>query len=230
MKNCGAVIVAAGSGRRMNSDKNKVFLSIDAVPILARTLMTFQNCDKIDSIVVVTRKCDFECARQIKNEYNIEKLTSIVEGGSERQQSVLNGLLALGSEFEYVAIHDGARCLVSEADISNCIEDAKKYGAAALGVASKDSIKKINENNFIECDIDRKTVINIQTPQIFKYSKILSAHEKAKKESIFSTDDTSLYLSYGEKVFITNGSYENIKITTREDIDLAKLIIKRRNS
>ena len=121
MKNCGAVIVAAGSGRRMNSDKNKVFLSIDAVPILARTLMTFQNCDKIDSIVVVTRKCDFECARQIKNKYNIEKLTSIVEGGSERQQSVLSGLLALGSEFEYVAIHDGARCLVTESDISNCI-------------------------------------------------------------------------------------------------------------
>ncbi len=227
MKKCGAIIVAAGVGRRMNSNKNKVFLPLKNVPLLAKTLTAFQNCNKIGGIVVVTRDCDFDEVLKIKADYNISKLIKVTMGGNERQESVLNGLEALGNDFDFVAIHDGARCLVSETDILSCIADAEKYGAAALGVPAKDSIKKIDELGFIECDIDRKTAINIQTPQVFKYDEILSAHKQAREQSLTVTDDTALYSFFGKKVFVTIGSYENIKITTREDIDLAQLILNR---
>ena len=228
MHTCGAVIVAAGSGRRMKSDKNKVFLEIDGIPVLARTLMVFQHCEKIGGIVVVTRKGDIEQVENIKKKYNINKLYAVTVGGEERMQSVLNGLEALGSKYEYIAIHDGARCLVEESDIINCINDAEKYGAAALGVPAKDSLKKTDESGFIECAIDRKNAVNIQTPQVFKYLQIVSLHRRAAEKHIFVTDDTSLLTDCGEKVFVTAGSYDNIKITTKDDLDLARLIIDRR--
>lgn len=230
-----ALVAAAGSGSRMNSGadengvaKNKMFLPLMGKSVLAHTLLAFENCDEISAIVVVTRDYDIEAVNEIKNKYNIKKIVLITEGADTRQGSVLKGLEVLPGQTDFVLIHDGARCLIEEADIKKCLEAARKYGAAAPGVAVKDSIKKIDENGFIVCDVERKNLINIQTPQVFEAKEILSLHRKAKEKNFSATDDTALFSHYGKKVYITEGSYENLKITTAEDMILAQQILKNR--
>lgn len=224
-----ALIAAAGSGKRMNSgDKNKMFLDLCGKNVLAHTLLAFEASGCIDAIVVVTRKCDIEAVEKIKDEYNISKLVCITGGADTRQGSILKGLENLPKQTDFVFIHDGARCLIEEKDIKECFEAAKKYGAAAPGVKVKDSIKKTDENGFIECDIERENLINIQTPQVFSADEILTLHKRAEAENFSTTDDTALFTHYGKRVYVTNGSYENLKITTVEDLILAERILNNR--
>lgn len=214
-----AVIVAAGSGTRMKAGKNKVFLELLGKTILEHTVSAFQNMPMIDEIIVVTN--EIEEAKKILSKYS--KLKEIVAGGAVRGESVQNGLKAATGDF--VAIHDGARALVLQEDIENVLNAAMEFGAAALGVKCKDTLKMADENGFISKTLDREFLYNIQTPQVFKLSDILEMYEKC--DEVF-TDDCALAEKYGQMVKIVDGSYDNIKITTPDDMDLAERILKKR--
>lgn len=219
-----AVIVAAGSGVRMGAKGNKVFLKLAHCTILEHTLNTFEAHKQIDNIVLVVRECDMlKCKKLIKS---INKPVKLVTGGATRQASVFNGLMAI-PDTDIAVIHDGARALVTEKVISDTICDAKKYGAAAAGVLCKDSLKCADSEGFISATIDRDSTYQIQTPQIFKYEEILRAHKIAEDDKFLATDDCALYEKYIGKIKITQGSYDNIKLTTPEDMVVAKNIMKK---
>lgn len=214
-----AVIVAAGSGTRMKAGKNKVFLELLGKTILEHTVSAFENMPKISEIIVVTN--EIEEAEKILSNY--KKIKAIVAGGSIRGESVKNGLKA--STGDFVAIHDGARALIKSEDIENVLNAAVEFGAAALGVKCKDTLKMADEDGFISGTLDREFLYNIQTPQVFKLSEITKMY--AKCDEVF-TDDCALAEKYGIKVKIVDGSYDNIKITTPDDMDLAERILRKR--
>ena len=214
-----AVIVAAGSGTRMKAGKNKVFLELFGKTILEHTVSAFENLDMIDEIIVVTNETDE--AKKILSKY--KKIKEIVPGGGVRGESVQSGLKKASGDF--VAIHDGARALIAREDIENVLNAALEYGAAALGVKCKDTLKIADDAGFISGTLDREFLYNIQTPQVFRLSEITEMYEKC--DEIF-TDDCQLAEKNGIKVKIVDGSYDNIKITTPDDLDLAERILKKR--
>lgn len=214
-----AVIVAAGMGKRMGAGMNKAYLMLCGRTILENTVSVFEKCGKIEEIIVVTDDTE-KCRELLKG---FKKVTAVVLGGKTRQDSVKNGLKASSGEF--VAIHDGARALICEHDIERVIFEAEKYGAAALGVKCKDTLKTADENGFIKETVNRDFVYQIQTPQVFKRIEIEKAHEKA--DGSF-TDDCGVMESTGKRIKIVEGSYENIKITTPEDLITAEKILEKR--
>ena len=219
-----AVIVAAGSGKRMGAKENKVFLNLFDKPILAYTLETFQQCKSIDSIVLVTRECDIGLCQNIISRYNITKTENIVVGGTTRQQSVYNGLNKVCKNTDIVVIHDGARALIEKNQIEETIKYAKEYGASAVGVKCKDTLKQIDQNGFIANTINREVTYNIQTPQTFRADVIRQAYENAEKTGFIGTDDCSLVENIGGAIRIIDGDYTNIKVTTPDDLPIAQAI------
>lgn len=221
-----AIIVAAGKGKRMGANVNKQFLNINNNPVLYYSLNTFSKSKLIDGIVVVCAKDEIEyCRKEIVERYKIEKVLKVVAGGEERYNSVYNGLKEL-QDCEIVLIHDGARPFVTERIIRDGIENAKLYGACACGVVPKDTIKIRDENGFSYKTPDRNKLFSVQTPQCFKYSLIFDCHSKLSQSNINVTDDTSVAELYGNKVYLYEGSYDNIKITTPGDIYIAEKIIE----
>ena len=191
--------------------------------VLEYTLSTFAAHPKIDDIVIVVRECDApKCQKLVKY---INKPIKIVTGGATRQESVFCGL-KVASGTDIAVIHDGARAMVTEKIISDTICDALNYGAAAAGVLCKDSLKSADNEGFIATTIDRASTYLIQTPQIFKYKEILKAHQDAIDEKFSATDDCALYERYVGRIKITEGSYDNVKLTTPEDMVIAKNILK----
>jgi 2-C-methyl-D-erythritol 4-phosphate cytidylyltransferase len=162
---------------------------------------------------------------EIINKYNLTKVTGFVEGGRERQESVYNGLRAI-ENCNVVAIHDGARPFISDYLIEKGIVYAEKYGACACGVKPKDTIKIVDSNGFSIDTPNRDSLISVQTPQCFDYDVILQCHKKAATENFKATDDTMIVERYGHKVYLYEGDYKNIKITTPEDILLGEEILK----
>lgn len=221
-----AVIVAAGRGTRMGADVNKQFLNIMDKPILYYTLKAFENCSLIDDIILVTAAREMEyCKNDILAKYDIKKVSDIVEGGLERQHSVYNGLMACRN-CDIVLIHDGARPFVDNRIIKEGILFAREYGACTCGVQPKDTIKLKAGNGFSESTLDRDLLFAVQTPQCFKYDVIVSCHEKAFKDDVKATDDTSIAEYCGYKVYLYEGSYNNIKITTPEDLVIGEKILE----
>ncbi len=220
-----AVILGAGKGSRMKLGYNKQFLELRDEPIIIRNIRTFENHCEIDGIYIVSSKDEIDKFKELIKKYDFKKVRGIIEGGKERADSVLNALRGI-EECNIVLIHDGARPFVSENIISEGIKYAEKYGAAAPGVKVKDTIKKINEDGFSIGTVDREVLVSIQTPQCFKYKDILRAHEFAKKNDIILTDDTSAIETLGIHSYIYSGDYNNIKITTAEDIAIAEKILE----
>lgn len=223
-----AIIVAGGRGKRMGAAINKVFLPLCGKEILSHTLTAFENCKTVDDIIVVTGADDIPAVYKIAERDGISKLTAVTEGGAERQNSVYNGLCAASGGI--AVIHDGARCLITPEEIEAVIADAVKYGAAAIGVTVKDTLKAIDENGRITGTIDRERTVQIQTPQVFKLHEIKTLHERAAADKITVTDDCSVFEHYGRDIHVTIGTYENIKLTTPGDIAIGEEILKRRNS
>lgn len=223
-----AIIVAGGRGKRMGASVNKVFLQLCGREILAHTMTAFEECGMVDEIIVVTGTDDIPLVRSIAERDGISKLTAVTEGGAERQNSVYNGLCVAAGDV--AVIHDGARCLITPAEIEAVICDALKYGSAAIGVTVKDTLKAIDENGTITGTIDREHTVQIQTPQVFILEDIKALHERAAADKITVTDDCSVFEQYGREVHVTIGTYENIKLTTPEDITIGEEILKRRNS
>lgn len=224
-RNC-AIILAAGKGSRMGQNINKQYLEIKDHPILYYTLKAFTLCDCIDEIIVVVAEGEMEyCRQEIINKYNFLKVVDVIIGGIERQDSVLNGLMAVHN-CEIVLIHDGARPFINESIIKNAILYANLYGATACGVKPKDTIKIVDSSGFSMKTPDREMLFCVQTPQAFKYDLILKCHMKISKEGVRVTDDTMVVERYGNKVYLYEGSYNNIKVTTPEDLELGKQILE----
>ena len=223
-----AVIVAAGGSVRMGSGDSKQFLPLLGNPAIFYTLGAFQRCDMIDEIVVVCRAQDISRIEALCRGSGFDKVSAVVEGGSCRGESVRNGVSAVSEKAAYFAIHDGARPLITEEDISAVVNAALETGAATLGTAVTDTIKIAGANNVITGTPDRSTLRAVQTPQVFErelYSFALSEAEDAL-DSV--TDDCSLIEKMGGEVTIVEGSRENIKLTTPIDLVIAESILSKR--
>ena len=222
----GVVIVAAGSGSRMKMNINKQFIKLNDKEIIAHTIEKFYNHKNIDEIVVVIKEEEGSYFKNgILNKYNFNNI-KIAFGGNERQDSVYNGLKALNENCEIVLIHDGARPFVSDQIINSCIEEAKNHNAVVVGVPVKDTIKVINENNDIVDTPERSNLWAVQTPQTFNYDILVKSYEDAFKGGFYGTDDAMLVERIGYRVKMIEGSYNNIKITTPEDIEIGTQILK----
>ncbi|WP_294373253.1 2-C-methyl-D-erythritol 4-phosphate cytidylyltransferase [uncultured Clostridium sp.] len=220
-----AIVLAGGRGKRMGSVQSKQYIDLNGKPILYYTLNRFISNENIDKVILVIPKDETQfCQREILEKYNL-KVDEIAFGGKERQDSVYNGLKkAEGSDI--VLIHDGARPFVSDKIIENGIKYAKLYGAAAPGVMPKDTIKVKNEKGFSLETPDRNTLVAVQTPQVFDYKMICECHEKIKENKIEVTDDTMVAEIFNNNVYLYEGDYTNIKITTPEDLILAQYLVE----
>jgi len=223
-----AVIPAAGEGKRMNSKKQ--FLELNGRPVLDITVSVFDECQSIDDIIVVVAKEDIRLTKDLLKER--KKVKSIVVGGAERQDSVYNGIEAIKpeSEDDIVVIHDAARPLITKEIISSVVIEAKTSKAVVVGVPSKDTVKTVSPENIIMETLDRASIWLVQTPQAFHYSVIKQAYERAQRIKYKATDDSKLVERMGISVKMVMGSYENIKITTKEDLAIAEAMLKGRGN
>lgn len=221
-----AIILASGKGKRMGSAISKQFIDIKGKPIIYYTLKKFSENKKIDNIIVVLPEDEVKYFKEnILKKYEL-RINKIVIGGKERQDSVYNALKSLkNSSTDIVLIHDGARPFISERIINEGIKFAEIYGAAAPGVMPKDTIKVKNEKNFSIDTPNRANLVSIQTPQVFKFDEILECHEKIRYNGEKVTDDTMVVEKYGYSVYLYDGEYTNIKVTTPEDLILAERLI-----
>ena len=221
-----AIILAGGKGKRMGSAISKQFIDIKGKPIIYYTLKKFSENKKIDNIIVVLPEDEVKYFKEnILKKYEL-RINKIVIGGKERQDSVYNALKSLkNSSTDIVLIHDGARPFISERIINEGIKFAEIYGAAAPGVMPKDTIKVKNEKNFSIDTPNRVNLVSIQTPQVFKFDEILECHEKIRYNGEKVTDDTMVVEKYGYSVYLYDGEYTNIKVTTPEDLILAERFI-----
>ncbi|MDB2152994.1 2-C-methyl-D-erythritol 4-phosphate cytidylyltransferase [Clostridium butyricum] len=220
-----AIVLAGGRGKRMGSVQSKQYIDLNGKPILYYTLNHFINNKNIDKVILVIPEDELEfCRNEVLDKYNL-KIDSIAFGGKERQDSVYNGLKkADGSDI--VLIHDGARPFVSERIIEEGIKYAGMYGAAAPGVMPKDTIKVKNQESFSLETPDRNNLVAVQTPQVFDYNIIFGCHKKVKEKHLDVTDDTMVVEIFGNDVYLYEGEYTNIKITTPEDLILAQYLVE----
>ena len=222
-----AVIVSAGKGHRFMEGKKKQFHFLEGKPILAHTLDKFEACPLIRSILLVVGQEDMDyCLKEVVEKFEFKKVSQIVPGGKRRQESVKNGIDALSKNVEVVAIHDGVRPFVTNAMIEDSIQFAVRYGAVVLAMPVKETIKMSNPDGTVLKTLDRESLWQIQTPQTFQVNIIKEAYYRATKDGFVGTDDASLVEHLGVTVHILPGSYTNIKITTPEDLLLAKLFLK----
>ncbi len=222
-----AIILAAGRGTRMGAKFNKQYLYLKGKPIIAHTLNAFERNQLIDEIILVINQDDIElCEKNILEKYRFRKVTKVINGGSERQISVQNGLSQISSKTEIVLIHDGARPLVTEKIIERCVNGAKEFSAVSAGVPIKDTIKIMKDDGFVDFTPKRENVWITQTPQAFKLKIIKEAHRFAAEKNILGTDDAMLVEEMGREVKMVLGDYENLKITTPEDLITAEAILK----
>ena len=224
-----AIVLAAGQGKRMNSKVQKQFLLIKGKPVLYYSLSCFQNSREIEEIIVVTGKDSINfCKQEIIEAYGFSKVKAVIAGGRERYDSVYAGLCAC-EDSDYVFIHDGARPFLTEDMIRRGKEAVLASGACVIGMPSKDTIKIADENGMVASTPSRSLVWNIQTPQIFSYAAIREAYERARQQNMADiTDDAMVMERFGNmKIKLVEGSYENIKITTPEDILVAEKILEK---
>lgn len=224
------IIPSAGMGKRMGT-KKKNFLPIAGKPVLAHTLAAFEAAPSVDAIILSVPHDDIEfCAEEIVKKYKAGKVILVVAGGPERQDSVANALeAAKGLGFDIIAVHDGARPLVTVKVIEDVLQRASQKRAAIAAVPVKDTIKEATDGLVLRT-IPRETLWSVQTPQAFMAEIIFRAFELAKKDGFKGTDESSLVERLGERVSIVMGSYENIKITTEEDMPIAEHVLKKRGT
>ncbi|GAW91138.1 2-C-methyl-D-erythritol 4-phosphate cytidylyltransferase [Calderihabitans maritimus] len=226
-----AIIVAAGKGTRMQAEVPKQYLLLKDKPILARTLQVFDSSPLVNNIILVVSPGDEDyCRRKIIEPYNFQKVSKVIPGGLERQESVYNGLHALPNDCTYVVVHDGVRPFLTLSLLEQVIKAARELGAAVAAVPVKDTIKIAGPDGYVESTPERKRIWAVQTPQVFRRDLIVSAYKKAFTKGIVATDDSTLVEEAGFKVKLILGDYQNIKITTWEDFWLAETILERRQT
>ncbi|MBQ2897314.1 MAG: 2-C-methyl-D-erythritol 4-phosphate cytidylyltransferase [Clostridia bacterium] len=216
-RNCTVILAAAGCGSRMALGFNKIFLSIDEKPVIAYSLEMFETVDDIKNVIIVAAKDDIPLINDIVREFKFRKVKNVICGGSTRQESILNGLVAVPADTDIVLTHDAARPLVTERMILELIKAADKYEAATLGVYAIDTLKTVDDELFVTGTLNRSKIVNIQTPQAFKKDIIIKAHKEAIAAGFKGTDDCSLVEKIGVNVKVVLGERCNIKLTSPED-------------
>ena len=221
------IIPAAGFGERMGATIGKQFLLLNGKPILVHTLERFQACVAVNEIIVATQKSSFSLIDEIKLQYNLAKLKAPVEGGLRRQDSIANALRTIDAKADIISVHDAVRPFVHLKEITQSIETAKYFGASIVAVRAKDTMKQAATDGRVEKTLNRSSLWSVQTPQTFQRKILIDAYEFAAKNNITATDDSFLAEQMGVSPIIVEGSYENIKITTPDDLLLAELLVKR---
>lgn len=230
-KHCTAIIVAGGSGSRMNSGGvTKQMINLGGIPVIVRTIAVFESCKKIKDIIIVAREDEVEAYKAFIKQYSFKKIRCIAKGGKTRQESALNGFKKISEKCDYVAIHDGARCLITAKNIEAVLSGAEKHRAATAAAPVKDTIKIADAAGFVRSTPERSSLWAAQTPQIFKADVYRAAAFYALETGFEATDDNSLTENIGVKVKLVDCGYENIKITTQEDLYTAEMLLKIRSS
>lgn len=224
LKKCGAVIVAAGTASRMGGI-DKVMAPLQGEPMIARTVRTFQECDAISEIVIVTREDLILPITNLCRDMGALKVKAIVRGGKSRQESVGLGLNALSNKVKLAAVHDGARPLITWEVIDRTVRAANSYGAAAPAIPVKDTIKVV-EGRVVKNTPDRSTLFAVQTPQVFDFDLLRGALKKAEADGAAVTDDCSAVELMGMSVKIVEGDEHNIKVTTPMDLKIAEMLLE----
>ena len=225
---CTAIVLAAGQGRRMGTDLPKQFLPLCGKPVLWYSLNCFQNSDLTDRIILV---CGKEwigyCEEEIVRKYGLSKVKTITEGGENRYDSVYNGLKAC-ADTEFVMIHDGARPFITDGILRRGLLGAEKTGACVIGMPSKDTVKIADQDGFIKETPQRSSVWIIQTPQVFRYSLIREAYGQIMKSGTVNVTDDAMVVeqTLGTKIALAEGSYENLKVTTPDDLLKCRAIVE----
>lgn len=219
-----AIIACAGSFSRMNG-VNKQLLELDGIPVAVRSMLAFEQLDEVTEIIVSARENEIDEYKKLAEKHGVTKLKAVVKGGETRQQSIFSAYKEVSKETRYVAVHDGARPLVSPENIKQCIRDASIFGGAVLGVPVKDTIKNV-DGGLITDTPDRRKLYITQTPQIFRKDIYVKGINFANSHELDFTDDCQLAEAVGAKVAMTESSYRNIKITTPEDIAVAEILLK----
>lgn len=219
------IIPAAGQGKRMGAGKNKLLLELQEQPVILHTLNVFLHDQNCKGIILVIQPDDELMFKELLNP--MEEKIKTVYGGTERQFSVYNGLQAV-KDTEIVLVHDGARPFIKLSIIHQLVNDAHMHGAAIAAVPVKDTIKKVTQNQVMET-VERSSLWQVQTPQAFRFSILFHAHQQAHREKFLGTDESSLVERLGYPVNIVTGDYDNIKLTTPEDLYFAEAILKKRS-
>lgn len=225
------ILLAAGHGRRMRSSKNKILMPLLNKPLIEYPLNVFLKDAFCKHIILVVKEDEVELINDLLQQEQMfsEKKITIAIGGRERQHSVYNGLQQLKNKSTgIVMIHDGARPFIEQADIHQLFEEVQNRGAAILGVPAKDTIKAVHPDHTVKGTLPRNELWHIQTPQAFESSMVIRAHEKARKDHFLGTDDASLVERIEKEILVVEGSYDNIKITTPEDMVTGKAILLHR--
>ncbi|MDD3270956.1 MAG: 2-C-methyl-D-erythritol 4-phosphate cytidylyltransferase [Syntrophomonadaceae bacterium] len=227
VNNLRVVIAAAGTGSRMKSRINKQYMLLNSRPILSYSLDVFEKYEAVDEIVIVANPRDTEyCEKEIVKKFGYRKVKKIIPGGEQRQDSVWAGLMQLNRDTtDYVAVHDGARPLLTSALLSDLIRQAEEWGAAIPGVYVRDTLKMVDRDGFVGNTLDRSSTVFIQTPQVFRFQEIYQAYKMALEEGFKSTDDAALFEKYIGRVKVVPGNYNNLKITTPEDLIIAQSLL-----
>ncbi|WHY67215.1 2-C-methyl-D-erythritol 4-phosphate cytidylyltransferase [Neobacillus sp. SuZ13] len=220
------ILPAAGQGKRMGAGKNKLLLELNRVPVLIHTLKVFEEDNACSKIIVAIHPQDEEEFKALFIKYNVAKAIHLVHGGKERQDSIFNALKTVETD-GIILVHDAARPFISKEHIYRLTKVAEDTGAAILGVPAKDTIKKVQDGLVVET-VERSSLWAVQTPQAFRISLLMEAYEKAEKDSFLGTDDASLVERTGHPITMVEGDYDNIKLTTPEDIFFAEAILEKR--
>ncbi len=220
-----AIVPAAGSGKRFGHDINKAFFDILDKPIIVWVLEKFQNSPYINEIIPAFSEIDMERGLEVIESFSLSKVKKIAPGGKERQHSVYNALKLVDSKTSTILIHDGVRPVIDDELIKRCLNALDKYDGVVSGVPLKDTVKEI-KSNLIEHTLDRKKLIAVQTPQVFKYKTLISAFNEIQDRDLRFTDDASVIEFVGGEITVAEGSYRNIKVTTPDDAIIAEAYLK----
>lgn len=223
-----AIIAAAGLSERFGGNVTKQMQELCGIPVLVHTLKAYENTDCIHEIIIVARRDEIEYWENVAREFNITKVAKIVIGGATRQESVAKGLDAVSDKSKFIAIADGARCLITPEEITKVCRSAYKYKAATAAHKTTDTVKVADKKGFIDSTADRETVWFAQTPQVFKTKLYRAASVVASEKKFEGTDDNSLVEFVGYPIRLVECSAQNIKITTYDDLAIAKGILEYR--
>lgn len=219
-----AIIPSGGESKRFGGEIPKQYLKVNGKEIIVYTLEVFQNCEMIDEIIIAAKTEYFVLLNDLKQKYNLNKITNIVEGGKERQDSVFNGLSSVtANDDDLVAVHDAARPLLHGKILLNALNEAKTFDSVVVAVKARDTLIKGGKS--VEEYIDRNEIYYAQTPQVFKYKILIDAMKKAFKENYIGTDESIIVKKAGYEVRIVEGDLKNFKITASPDIDLFESLV-----
>lgn len=223
-----AIVPAAGLGIRMEAGRPKQYLSLAGRPVLIHTLSALTACEAIEAVVVVAARDELETVRSLVEYHNIPGIKALVVGGDTRQESVINGTAATPPEFDYLLVHDAVRPLVTLAELEAVMTAARRTGAATLGVPARDTLARVDRHHQVTDIPPRSPFWHVQTPQACWRPFLVEAQARAGMDDHLGTDEAGLILRLGRQVEMVEGSSDNLKITTPADLEVAEVLLRRR--